>query len=162
MRKMIPFLLSVAVSVCLVSDAFAQIAGGDFHSKIASSDRDELAKSLALYVQYQSEKKWDKLYDLLQEQRDRTTFVRDQEKRPGDVNLQLLDFTSLSAVLPISTDPNWVIVEGCATVRKEGGKEVRYKAITNAYKVKAKWIFTMIEFPRPVGSKPIKCSLPTK
>lgn len=135
---------------------YSQIAGENFQSKISADSQKELANRVDLFIKYQQLKDWEKLFDLLDEKRDKKTFIADQKKSPNDANFFLMEFSSLKATFDDST-PDWLIIYGCATIHQGNGKDKKLKAFINAYKVNEIWIFTMLEFVRQVGQKPETC-----
>lgn len=146
--------------VFLNVNIYSQISGEEYILRFPENTQKQINDRFNLYVKYQSENEWDKLFDLLYEERNRETFVKNQKESPNDgAGFFVKEFSSPIVVFPDESNNDWLIIEGCVKIQENTGNVKSVKAFTNVYRINGKWLFTPVELMRQVGGEAEVCKI---
>jgi len=134
---------------------------------IPSPLRMQLMERLKLLIEYQGQRKWDKMYDIVAPSTlhgiSREEFVREQESIDTDPDFStLVDFIPEASILTSKSEDSglWMLF-GCADYKKHG-KLVHIKAGLSAELYSHKWFFSEISTITQVDGPEEPCQSVTR
>ena len=134
---------------------------------IPSPLRMQLLERLKLLIEYQGERKWEKMYDIVAPSTlhgiSREQFVREQESMDTDPDIStLVDFIPEESILTSKSEESrlWMLF-GCADYKRHG-KLVHIKAGLSAELYSHEWFFSEISTVTQVDGPEEPCQYMTK